>query len=103
MQFMVTAFDYTDSEAYNRRLAARQDHLDKVKKSIVNGHFLSGGAILNDSGLMVGSTLHLEYPSREALEMALQQDPYVTTKVWEKIDICEVKLVPLESFGSDSV
>tara|TARA_R110000772_G_scaffold20205_9_gene56146 strand:+ start:645 stop:944 length:300 start_codon:yes stop_codon:yes gene_type:complete len=98
MQFMITAYDYSDSDALNRRLAAREKHLDKVKKAIASGNFLSGGAILNEQGLMIGSTLHLEFPSREALDLDLQQDPYITAKVWEKIDIQEIRLVSLEEF-----
>ena len=57
MQFVVTAFDYTDADALDRRLAHREQHLAGVRKLITEGRFLSGGAILDDAGKMIGSTL----------------------------------------------
>lgn len=100
MQFVVTAMDYGDAQALERRMQHREAHLDAVKRMIENGSFLSGGAILDDEGRMIGSTLHLQFPDRESLEAHLREDPYVKGKVWERIDIREVKLVPLSPGGS---
>lgn len=96
MQFLVTALDYTDADALNRRMANREQHLAGVRKLIAAGHFLSGGAILDDAGKMIGSTLHVEFPERTDLDAQLRQDPYVAGKVWEKIEVRQVKLVPLK-------
>ena len=96
MQFVVTALDYTDDDALNRRMANREQHLASVRKLIADGHFLSGGAILDDAGKMIGSTLHMEFPTREALNAQLRNDPYVVGKVWETIDVRQVRLVPLK-------
>ena len=95
MQFVVTAFDYTDSDALARRMAQREAHLAGVRTLIAQVQFKSGGAILDDKGMMIGSTLHMEMPDRAALEQVLHSDPYVSGKVWEKIEIREVRLVPL--------
>lgn len=96
MQFVVTAFDFTDTEALERRMANREAHLASVKQMIADGRFLSGGAILDAGGKMIGSSLHLEFPDRESLDQHLLQDPYVTGKVWEHIDIRAARLVPLK-------
>ncbi len=96
MRFAVTAIDFTDPDALNRRMANREQHLACVRAMIADGIFLSGGALLDDSGKMVGSTLHLELPDRATLDARLQQDPYVSGKVWEHIEIRQVKLVPLK-------
>jgi hypothetical protein len=96
VQFVVTATDYRDPQALQRRMAHREQHLAGVKTLIAEGHFLSGGAILDEAGSMVGSTLHLDFPDRAVLEARLQQDPYVSGKVWEHIEIRPVKLVPLK-------
>jgi uncharacterized protein len=96
MQFVVTALDYTDADALNRRMANREQHLAGVRTLIGTGQFLSGGAILDDSGKMVGSTLHVEFPSRADLDAQLRSDPYVAGRVWEKIEVRQVKLVPLK-------
>ena len=95
MQFLVNAWDFTDDEAIDRRLANREAHIEGVKKLIADGRFLSGGAILSDDGKMIGSTLHLDFPDRARLEAHLQADPYVAGKVWDKIQVYPIKLVPL--------
>ena len=96
MQFVVTALDYTDADALNRRMANREQHLAGVHKLIAAGHFLSGGAILDDDGRMIGSTLHMDFPTRADLDAQLRGDPYVAGKVWEKIDVRQARLVPLK-------
>jgi uncharacterized protein len=95
MQFVVTALDYTDADALERRLSQREAHLLGVKTLIAQGHFLSGGAILDEHGKMVGSTLHLQFPDRATLESVLASDPYSKGRVWERIEIRQVRLVPL--------
>jgi hypothetical protein len=95
MQFVVTAMDFTDPGAIDRRMLHREAHLEGVKTLIADGRFLSGGAILDQQGNMIGSTLHVEFPDRETLENHLDQDVYVSGKVWEDIDIKPVKLVPM--------
>lgn len=94
MQFLVNAWDFSDDDALNRRLENREAHLAGVKKLIKEGKFISGGAILDDAGKMIGSTLHLDFPDRDSLEAHLQADPYVAGRVWDKIKIHPVKLVP---------
>ncbi len=96
MQFVVTAMDYTDEDALNRRMENREAHLDGAMQLIAEGRFLSGGAILDEQQKMIGSTLHLEFPDRESLEAHLQKDPYISGKVWETIEIREARLVPLK-------
>ena len=49
MQYAVTAYDYTDAQAIDRRLAVREQHFVGIKKMIENGSFLSGGAILDEA------------------------------------------------------
>ena len=95
MQFAVTALDHTDPDALSRRLAHREAHLAGVRELIAKGHFLSGGAILDDNGNMIGSTLHLDFADRATLDRSLQNDPYVAGKVWDRIDVRQVRLVPI--------
>jgi|Laugrespbdmm15dd_1035085.scaffolds.fasta_scaffold84522_2 uncharacterized protein YciI len=96
MQFVVTAMDYTDPDALQRRLANREAHIAGARKLIKEGRFISGGAILDAAGRMAGSTLHLDFPDLESLRQLLEQDPYVSGKVWEHIDIKQAKLLPLD-------
>jgi uncharacterized protein YciI len=96
MQFVVTALDFTDADALSRRMAHREQHLSGVKKLIADGRFISGGAILDDAGKMIGSTLHVDFPTRAELDAQLRQDPYVAGRVWETIEVRQVRLVPLK-------
>ena len=96
MQFVVTVLDYSDPDALERRMQNREAHIANIQQLIADGHFLSGGAILNDDGNMIGSTLHMEFPDRESLEECLNSDPFIAGKVWEHFDIKAVKLVPMK-------
>ena len=87
MQFLIIAYDGTDSEAQGRRSAARPAHIDKAQALLAGGHVLIGGAILNEKEEMIGSSLVMEFESREALDQWLQNDPYVTGNVWQDITV----------------
>lgn len=87
MQFLVTAYDGTDPEAPTRRRAVREAHLAGARELTEKGHFLIGGALLNDSGEMIGSALVCEFPSRAELDAWLESDPYVTGDVWRTIEV----------------
>jgi uncharacterized protein YciI len=86
-QFLVIAYDGTDPEAPARRLAARPGHLEGVKPMVASGEMIVGGAILDEAGAMIGSATVVEFADRAALDAWLARDPYVTGKVWQKIEI----------------
>jgi len=93
MQFIVTAYDGKDADAVTRRLNARGEHLDGVKRLIKEGRHLFGAAILDDNGKMIGSIMVVDYPSQETLENEwLKNEPYVTGNVWQDIDIKPCKV-----------
>jgi uncharacterized protein YciI len=92
MQFLLTAYDGTDSEAPDRRLKVRGEHLEKIAVLKKSGEFLFGGAILNEAGNMIGSMIVYEYPDRKSLDEMLKEEPYITSGVWEKIEIHPFRL-----------
>jgi uncharacterized protein YciI len=96
MQYLVTAYDYTDSEALNRRLENREAHLAGIEQLVLSGNFLSGGAILSNDGKMIGSTAHVTFETRAQLDSWISQDPYILGKVWDKVDIQEVLFFPVD-------
>ncbi len=55
MQFTLVAEDDKDTEALNRRMAARDQHLEVAKKLKAEGHVLYGAALLGDEGKIIGS------------------------------------------------
>jgi uncharacterized protein YciI len=87
MQFLLIAHDGTDSEALERRLKVREEHLEKIEELKQSGNFLFGGAILDVDGKMIGSIIVYELPDKQALDEILKDEPYFTKGVWKKIEI----------------
>ncbi|MFT4929965.1 MAG: hypothetical protein ACI8WB_006100 [Phenylobacterium sp.] len=100
MQFIITAYDHEDEDAINRRLTNRKVHLAGIEKMAKQGTFLSGGAILNQDGKMIGSSAHVEFPARSDVEAWIKQDPYTTGRVWNNIEISEGLLFPVSKFST---
>lgn len=92
MQFVVTAYDGTDADAQQRRLAAREAHLAGAEKLKAEGKLIAGGAILNDDDEMIGSTLYMAFASRDELDAWLANDPYVTGNVWQEVTVQPIRL-----------
>ncbi|MGA0559639.1 YciI family protein [Larkinella sp. VNQ87] len=87
MRYVVHAYDYTDEQAMDRRMAVRPAHFDGARRLKANGNFVLGGALLDPDGKMIGSLMVVDFDSEEQLNDWLQADPYVTGKVWERIDV----------------
>ena len=94
-QYVIIAYDGTDEEALNRRMAARPAHLESARKLKADGYFIEGGAMLDENGRMTGSVVIVTFPSREELDKWLYNDPYVTGNVWQKIEIKPFRCVQL--------
>ena len=94
IEFLVMAYDGKDAEAKTRRLRARPAHLDNIAVLKAAGAFINGGAILDDQGEMIGSTLYMKFESRAALDEWLQSDPYMTGGVWVDVEVLPIRLVP---------
>jgi len=87
MQYLVVARDGTDDEALDRRRRVRPTHLEAIQPLVDAGHVLIGGAILSETGDMVGSMLLVEFDDRAELDAWIERDPYVTEAVWRTIEV----------------
>jgi uncharacterized protein len=96
MQFLLTAYDATDSEALNRRMDSRPEHLEKISVLKRSGEFLFGGAILSDEGKMIGSMIVYEFPDRKTLDEKLKGEPYIYKGIWKTINIVPFRLANIE-------
>ncbi|SMD04555.1 hypothetical protein SAMN02746065_12419 [Desulfocicer vacuolatum DSM 3385] len=95
MQFIVTGYDGTDDKALDRRMAAREAHLAMAGDMHKKGRWLYAAAILDEAGKMMGSMIVCDFDSREAMEAEwLNSEPYVTGKVWERIEIKKAQVAP---------
>jgi len=96
MTFLVIAYDGSDTDAPARRAAARTAHLATAKRLKAAGHFLEGGAILDDAGKMVGSMLLMEFPTRAELEAWRSADAYTVGGVWKDVTVLPFRRAQLD-------
>jgi len=86
-QFILIAYDATDAQAGERRLAARQAHTQAMVEMREKGRILCGIAITDETSKMIGSVLITDFASRSDFDAWLAEEPYVTGKVWDKIEV----------------
>ncbi len=86
-QYIITAWDGTDDQALDRRMKARPAHFEGAAQLKASGNFILGGAMLDNEGKMIGSTMVLQFETKEQLQAWIDSEPYISSKVWEKIDI----------------
>ena len=96
MQFLLLAYDGTDAGALERRMKVRKDHFSRISLLKKEGEFLFGGAILDESGKMIGSMIVYDFPDMKSLEERLKDEPYLTGGVWEKTEIKPFRLAKIE-------
>lgn len=101
MQFIITAYDATDENALSRRMAARPDHLENIKKVKEKGSVVCAGGLTNEKGLPIGSFLVMDFATQELFEEYLKSEPYISAKVWDKINVetCNVVIMNDEMVG----
>lgn len=87
MHYVIHAYDHTDADAFDRRMAVRPAHLDYVRQLKADGKFILGGALLDPNGRMMGSMLILDLDTDGQLTDYLNTDPYIVRGVWNKIDV----------------
>lgn len=93
MQFAVIAHDYKDEKALERRMAVREEHLKFADEMHRQGKWLYASALLDDDGKMNGTIVFCDYPSETELRKEwLDNEVYVTGKVWEKVAVRKAKV-----------
>jgi uncharacterized protein len=91
-QYIVYGWDGKDDNALERRMNARPAHFDNARKWKESGNYVLGGAMLNEEGKMIGSTMVMQFETKEELQQWLDTEPYVTGNVWENVDIRPFKV-----------
>jgi len=76
-----------------RRLDARAEHIKGISQLKVEGRILDGGALLDDSGRMIGSVVLCDFPDRAALDAYLASEPYMRKQVWSDVKILTFRRV----------
>ena len=95
-QFLILADDFTDDEALTRRLAVREQHLQRMAVEKAKGNFETGGAKLNSEGKMFGSMLVISAENEAAAREWINDDPYVKGRVWDKISVIPFRVANVQ-------
>jgi hypothetical protein len=95
MHFIITGRDGNDAGAFERRMQVREEHMRGVEEMVKQKKLLYAAAMLDDAGTMIGSTMIVDFESREALDLYLATEPYVTGRVWEHLDVTPCKIPPI--------
>ncbi len=87
VEYVITAFDGTDEGALDRRMAVREEHLAGVRRLHERGELVSGGAVLDEDGRMIGSSMHVRFADQAAYRRWYDAEPYVTGDVWRDVTV----------------
>ena len=93
--FWVTACDAVDEGAYERRTAARKEHLNMLEQRKADGTVRFAAATLGEDGRLNGSMLVVACTNISEAERIVQQDPYVAHNVWREITIVPCRIAPM--------
>jgi glucarate dehydratase len=102
MHFLISATDFTDDDAAARRAASRPQHLRGLKEMSARGEFLTGGAVGGADGRVRGSSAIVRFDDEADVSAWLENEPYVTDRVWEQVDVSPIALFDV-SVASRSV
>lgn len=97
-QYVIHAWDDTDENALERRMKSRTDHFENARKMNSSENFIFGGAMLNDKGMMIGSTMVLQFETPEELQHWLDTEPYIVGNVWKRFDVYPFKVADVEKY-----
>lgn len=94
MSFLIIGRDGTDENALERRMSARDAHMEYMKENIQKGAMIIGAALLDDDQKMIGSVIMTDHKTKEELKAWLDAEPYVLQNVWQDLHIQECKVAP---------
>jgi len=94
MQYLVIAYDKKD--ALNRRLETREAHIQNIKRLMAEGKIINAGALMSDDTNMMGSTLFIDFDTKEDIDEWLTNEPYIKNDVWDmsNFNMISMKLLP---------
>ena len=89
MQFIIKAYD--GEGMLEKRMEVRPRHLEGMKA--LGKQIICAGGLLDEEGRMKGSALVVDFTDRAAVDEYLAHEPYVTEKVWQKIEVESINVV----------
>ncbi|OLY79603.1 hypothetical protein AYI68_g2616 [Smittium mucronatum] len=83
-KFLVYVHDFSDKDCINRRLSAREQEInDKTVLKKQGKLKIMGGALVDESGFMSGSSLVYLAEDKEKVLELMKNDVYAKAGVWD--------------------
>jgi uncharacterized protein len=95
LQYLILAHDGTDTEAQERRMKVRPLHFETARELKHHNRFITGGAILDDNGKMIGSMMVVQFETEDDLLYWMKNEPYITGNVWHSIEVKPFKVADI--------
>jgi uncharacterized protein len=96
IQYVIEALDHTDADGLSRRMAVREKHLAGAAALRGTGNYILGGAKLDDSGKMIGSTMVLQFETEAEFQAYYDAEPYIINNVWGEINVYKFRVAPVQ-------
>ncbi|OAQ38170.1 hypothetical protein A5893_15335 [Pedobacter psychrophilus] len=90
--YLIIAWDADDADASERRVKVRKEHLAGAMQLKETGNFILGGAMLNDNGDMIGSTMVLQFTDDDEFHKWKSNEIYILKGVWDRIEVHSFKV-----------
>jgi uncharacterized protein YciI len=87
VHFMIFAWDRPDDEGVARRDATRAAHGETITALFEAGRVLFGAGVFDDEGVVRGSLIIADYPTRAEVDAYLAGEPFATAGVWDRVEV----------------
>jgi uncharacterized protein YciI len=84
---MVLAWDGEDEGAVSRRDASRSEHTTSIGKLFEEGTVIFGAGVLDEDGVVRGSLVITDHPSRADVDDYIESEPFSVNGVWDRVDV----------------
>jgi uncharacterized protein YciI len=89
---MVLAFDLPGDDGPARRDDLRPAHAASIRDLWEEGRVVLGAGVLDEAGVVRGSLLVVDYPSREEVDGYLASEPFATGGLWDRVEVHPLRL-----------
>ena len=91
-QFLVLAYDASDADAPQRRLARQPSHREGLTAMLQAGTLVVAGPLLNDAGASIGSMMLFDMSGRADIDAWLAREPYKIGNVWGDVQVHPMRI-----------
>jgi uncharacterized protein len=87
VHFLIYAWDAKGDHAVAKRDALRPVHAATIKALFDEGHVVLGAGLLDDDGVVRGSLVIVDFPSRDDVDTYLASEPFATEGLWDRVEV----------------